>query len=537
MPTIPVRNLGAVGLVTDIPPYDLPPNAWSVADNVRFDDNSVFRAPIFRRVLDLPKTPLHLFPKTPETGYDSAAIYYEDGSVVSYANGNLADALDVAVSPVTGRAPVTSAFLSQVEYLNKTNTVPLYRDPSMVDFDVLPNWDPTWRCRALRSFKDYLVALGITKNGIEHPTTVKWSDLALAGQVPGSWDATDPTKSAGETPLAKIKTSIVDGGELGDRFIIYARDQVWTMEESGNTLIFDFDRQFGSEAAIMSENCWVEIDGKHFVFGLSDIYIHDGVTKQSLVEGRVRKRIFSELNTKLGDNCFVAHNQNLNEVMFCYPSSKDNERFQATIGCNRALVYNYVADTLYFYDLPDVTAFTMINLDTVLSWAAAGSMKWSDIGGTWADQNDGFRTHPIFVAVGTDLSSSRILVLDRSERGEVALPFDVEAATQPRLERSGIDLDEVGFSLQGRRSVQSIFPQMSLEFRREDSELGIEFGFHDYPAASPDYSERRVFVAATDYKVDLRTHGRYLSTRLNVDERSDFILSGYDLKAREVSRR
>ena len=537
MPTVPIRDLGAVGLVTDIPAYDLPLNAWDVADNVRFDDKSVSRAPIFRKAQNLTPKPVHMLPKTPDNGFDSVTIMSEDGSVTQYANGNVADVLDTGVTKVAGKSPTTSAFLSQVEYLNKSNMGPLARVPSSNDYVALPNWDSTWKCRSLRSFGDHLIALGVQKGATEYLNMVKWSDLTLAGQVPATWDHTDPANSAGENILSSIKTSLVDGGELGDVFIAYAYDQVWRIEQNGGFSVFDFDRQFGEDAGIMSDNCFTEFSGRHAVFGKSDIYIHDGISKDSIVEGRVRKKVFSELNKSLSENCFVAHNENLNEIYFCYASSLDGTRFTATSGCNRALVYNYVSDTFYFYDLPDVTAFTMINLDTVLTWATVGSISWQDMGGTWADQTDSYRRHPIFTGLQGDLSTHRILALDSSENGEVAFEYDTEAATQPRLERTGIDLDELGFDLEGRKSVQSIFPQMSLVFARDGSVLGIRFGFNEYPASGVQYAQSQAFVAYTDYKVDLRTHGRYLSVALDVDDRSDFNLSGYDLKVRKVSRR
>jgi hypothetical protein len=45
-----VRALSQYGVVTDVDPYNLPLNAWSMAVNARFNGASVLRARVFRGV-------------------------------------------------------------------------------------------------------------------------------------------------------------------------------------------------------------------------------------------------------------------------------------------------------------------------------------------------------------------------------------------------------------------------------------------------------------------------------------------------------
>ena len=54
--TLPIRDVGAAGVITDVAPASLPPNAFTRAKNVRFDEGAVVRAPVFRSV----KTPLDI---------------------------------------------------------------------------------------------------------------------------------------------------------------------------------------------------------------------------------------------------------------------------------------------------------------------------------------------------------------------------------------------------------------------------------------------------------------------------------------------
>jgi hypothetical protein len=48
MANLPLRKLGGVGVITDASPYDLPPNAFSSANNVVFAEGRIQRAPVFK---------------------------------------------------------------------------------------------------------------------------------------------------------------------------------------------------------------------------------------------------------------------------------------------------------------------------------------------------------------------------------------------------------------------------------------------------------------------------------------------------------
>ena len=61
MSNLPIRDVGNVGVITDISPENLPLNAFSRAKNVRFDENKVTRSPVFRNIKDsmaFPRLPL-----------------------------------------------------------------------------------------------------------------------------------------------------------------------------------------------------------------------------------------------------------------------------------------------------------------------------------------------------------------------------------------------------------------------------------------------------------------------------------------------
>ena len=46
MAILPVRELGSVGVITDVAPYNVPISSFTTAMNGRFDEGKVRRAPI-----------------------------------------------------------------------------------------------------------------------------------------------------------------------------------------------------------------------------------------------------------------------------------------------------------------------------------------------------------------------------------------------------------------------------------------------------------------------------------------------------------
>jgi len=72
MPLVPIEQVGQVGIIQDVPPYELPPNAWSGGNNVRVLDSGIKKIRGYTEAL---KT--ITFPPYYITPYeDSAGTYY-----------------------------------------------------------------------------------------------------------------------------------------------------------------------------------------------------------------------------------------------------------------------------------------------------------------------------------------------------------------------------------------------------------------------------------------------------------------------------
>jgi len=537
MAILPIRDLGDTGVVTDVSPYNIPINAFNKAFNVRFDEGKVLRAPIFRKIKDsLGFTPRFTYGIVPSSGFDTTLMLSNSWVINEYASGTVSNRSG-SISGSDDPRPYTGTSLADVVYLNRPDRIPVYRAPTGTNFADLPNWPSNHRCASLRSYGDFLIALNMVEGSANFPTRVRFSNLVTANSIPDSWDETDTTKSAGFNDLVQIKTEIIDGATLGTNFIIYASDQVWMMEFVGGTFIFNFRKLF-TDAGVINQNCVVEVEGKHFVFGAFDIYTHDGTSKQSICDERVKNFIYSSINNQDSDRCFVQHNPTLNEIYFCYKSGDEYVAFPNADRCNRAAVYNYRNNTWSFMDLPNVSSGTIANVNSVATYATS-STSYALTGGTYYQQEDSFNRHTLMVgeSLSADgITSDKLYGIDVSDAGQIAFDLDTQATKPVYLERTGLDLDEAGLGASQYVVCTRIYPQADT-VNTNDTTMNFQFGASDIPRSTPTYQSAVTFDVSTDHKIDSRAAGRYLSYKVTLNDNKDFEISGFDLEVTATGRR
>jgi hypothetical protein len=546
MPTVPVRNLGGAGIVSDIHPYDLPHNVFSAGVNVRFENGTVKRGPVPRGVFDFSSLdptfiPGHLF-QVPSsvTGVESlVAVSASFDKAFEIVGSNATDITAELMGNIGDpNAPVTHGFLGAVTYLNRRTHVPFMRRQADATFVPMPNWDPNWRCAVLRPYKDFLVALDVRKSASEFPQMVKWSDITLYGDAPPSWDETLTTNSAGETVLNEMRGRIVDGMTLRDTFMLYGENEVWAMSFIGGNFIFDFRKRF-DDVGVIAPNCVIEVDGQHYVFDRNDIIVHDGASKRSIAHGTNKDYIFNSLVRDLQHLCFVTHNPSLNEIMFCYPSQDRLTGFvNPTTGCNRAAVYNYRRQLWTFYDLPNVTAASNAVIVTGQTWDSTTPATWNNIGGTYMGDgslNDSFLVLMSRADADLGITASRIVAFDLIEGGRLAKPVVEELLTEAFVERVGIDLDESGVQISAYKSLLKVYPQIDLSLGAGRTTL--QYGANDFSAVSPVWDLEQTFDPETQHQLDVRRAGRYLAHRLRHVGSSDFSYSGFDATVKVRGKR
>lgn len=534
---IPLRNLAKYGVITDIDPYDLAPEAFSAGVNVRFRNGKITGAPVFRNVVTLGTTaPRFAFSSNPTAGLDLLFVGYENGTV-SRISGTTESAYSVSgYTPSTVEATWSSTTLANVTYVNRSDRAPWYLRTSDSLFQNIAGtgvdaWDATWSCQLLRTCGGALVALNVQKGATAYPQMVKTSSIPTAGSVPSSWDQTNAATLATENTLNDMDGAIIDACRLGKDLIIYGQKGGVRMTPNGQLSEFDYTPLPFKKGAI-NANCSVELDGRNIVFGPDDLWQHDGTSEKSICDGRVRDFIFASINMAKANRCFIVHDPKLTTISFCYVSgdSITSTGFTGSDGCNRAAVWNYANDTWAFDDLPFFFGGCPANLSNPVTFASVVG-TFDTFGGSFQDQEDGFKRTPCFVgpANTTYGLSTSLYAQDLFGAGStVAFPVDTNA-TQPRyLARDGIDLDEVGAELRGQKTLVSIYPQARLGAGA--APIMINGGAGDTYNDPPIFVGDQSYDGVTNTKCDFNAAGKYLSITVSHSDYRELSVAGLDFE-------
>ena len=540
MPTIPIRTLGKIGVITDVNAFDLPPEAITSARNVRFSNGNITNSHVWREAVASPGggTPVLLFQGERLNAGDILGYITKSGRAYHITNGVSDEVSIAAYAPADSLANRSFTTLQGVYYLNQEDRVPWYYKSTSTDYATLPNWDANHRCKVIRSFKDFLIALNITKSSVQYANMVKWSNIAQYDAVPDSWDPADLTKSAGENTLAEIQADILDGHPLRNSFVIYATDQAWTMEYTQGPDVFQFFKLY-SDRGIVNTNCVVEVDGMHFVFDDDDIYMHDGVSPaKSLCDGRVKNHIFRNMDLTKAEKFFVHHEQSASEVWFCFNSKNADLKWPGAscTYCNYAAVYNYADDTWAFHDLPNVSSMVPISWQNTPTYDVSAGLTYETIGSSYSDTipNNTNNTFAASNAEGT-IATTRLVQVDSGLGTALAFPSVSELAVVPYTQRVGLDLDEMVPELRTYKNYRAIYPQVTVE--DTSAPFSFKFGGVDMPSQDLEWDTLQTFEPTTEYKLDTRSRGRYLAWYFEGANNNSYSLSGFDLDFVAVSRR
>lgn len=532
MALLKYRDLAASGIISDVDPYDLPLGAWSFGVNVRFRNKRVVRAPVFRKVDALASAdPRYVFAVNEANSTDSLYIGYKNGRVFQWANGAETDYSIAGFVNSAVEATWTGCALGGVTYANRSDRVPWSLTPGDSQFTALANWDAGWTAKLLKAYNGALVALNVTKGGINYPTLVKTSDIVSEiGTVPSSWDHTLTTNNATENPLTKLKGPIVDACELGDSLIIYGYTQTFVMVADGSDNVYRY-RQLPFDMGAINANCSITVDGRQYVFGPNDIWMHDGISKQSVIGGKNREFVFSNMNASKASKFFVAFNPNLRELSFCYVSGDRGVTFTEGTGCNKAAVLDLNTMVWSFDDLPLVhsSASAALSISTLTYENATAT--YATAGGTYQDLEDGLKKAAAYVgeANATYGLVSALYAHDQYGDGSI-ITADVDENANPAmlLERDGIDLDEIDANLRGYKHVTGLYPQGRLQ--ADSAPIEFAFGSSDYPNVAPQFSDYQTYDGAENYKLDYTDGGRFLSMKVRYDDYKVASLSGLDIE-------
>lgn len=525
MPRVPLFGVGKVGFVPDLPPHELPPEAWSDVLNVRFRDGRAERVNGHTQVYGTPTVNPYWALFCPGL---SANFWLYAGSAKVYAvdvAGTHTDMTRTAGGDYSMDEDLlwNGGILGGIPVINNGVDTPQYwaTIETSTKLDDLSNWPANATCRVLRPFKNFLIALDYTDGSSNrYPHRVKWSHSADPGTVPNSWDETDDTKDAGENDLTDIARGfIVDGRPLGDVFIIYKQASIWGMQFIGGNYIFRFISLVDGIGAY-SKHCISPVATRglprHFVFTGDDLIIFDGRQADSILTDRAKTWLLDQLDdTNLG-RAFCQTNFPEKECWFCFP----------TVGFdwpNKALVWNWEENTLYPRDILEASYIaigdTTEDSSANLTWNS-DSDSWDSDTTVWTTtENNPNQLGLVQCAPDTDK-------LYKSDDGDT---LDGTSITS-YVERTGLAVagqdrsgqPKVDYGM--RKLVHRVWPRII------GGPVELRVGYQEELNDTVSWSDAMEFDPANQKYADFLVSGRLIAVRFSGVGDNDWKLTGYDLE-------
>ena len=514
---ISVPTCGAIGVIKDIGAAELPLGAWSDARNIRFLDGAALQFLGHGEVYNTPAfAPQYLMPVN--VNHARYWLYATAGKqfVVSNATGATVHTDISHVTPRTGTVNNWSGFVfGGIPVLNAGDgvTPPMYWDQNLGNkFVDLTAWPANTTCTVLRQYKNMMVAVGVKKGAVNYPFMVKWSNLAVPGALPSTWNEADTTQDAGEFDIGEGQDPIVDALGLKDSLIVYKESSTYAIDYIGGAFILK-SRKVSGMSGLLNKNCAVEFDAgfapTHFAVTGFDIVIHDGYNAASVLDKKARRFFFQNIDVENKHKVFVFKNPFVNEIMVAYPSI-------GATHCDTALVYNFVDKTVSFRSLPNVTHAAYGPVDNSLGG------NWNQDDAPWdsdltAWNGPDFTPDTARVMMGS--ADTKLFMLDSSTSFDGALPDAV-------LERRGLTFD-----LPERiKLVTGIRPRV---VGNKGGTVIIKIGSAENVEDEPNWTTM-TYTIGTTLQADCLIAGRYIAVRFESGTAFSWKLSSYEIFVQDM---
>lgn len=364
MPTWAFRP---TGVCWDLPPEQAPPDCWTYATNATFPDGPATRPEGEARQAfastSLTTLPVHVLHAGDDasniSAFQTTQVYWLVGTAVGGTTLIVQQWGDTGVSVATrtpasgfgngvpgGANPVpaniTGGRFNGLAYINvagaattSTGTSLAYGIPGGTTALTADIFSAGFNFRAARPYRYHMVGLAeYNPSGNDFGQRVRWSAAAAPGAWPATW-APAATNEAGAVEVADARGKLVDGGTLGDDFLIYAENSTHLMTYVGGQPVMLF-RGVSTQAGILGRNCYADIGPAHFVVCDSDVVLMDARGPTSIADGLVRRHLLGPQGAIARGRAGWVHvipHYARKEVWICYPA--DN-----TAWCSDALVWS-----------------------------------------------------------------------------------------------------------------------------------------------------------------------------------------------------
>lgn len=294
---------GSVGLIynTDRIPYDLPPQGWNFAHNVRFFNNDAMAARGWLHRVDIGEKCEQIDYNAGIDGnywiaYGQNGIYtIQDALVITEASRRVDPADPLTIVPYTSGdwqvgnfqgVPIATNDQDMPQAQFHAGTAP---DATtwFLDLSNGYGWPGTDTCKILVGYKNFLVALNITESGTNYPTKIRWSDAAAPGNLPTDWSVGSASSLSREIILRADTGPIVAAEVLRDDLIVYTANAVFRLTYTGGPYVMQL-REVTTNFGAFGPHSVIQAKGIHLVLTRDDLGWFDGNSFSSLLNGKAR---------------------------------------------------------------------------------------------------------------------------------------------------------------------------------------------------------------------------------------------------------
>jgi hypothetical protein len=485
------------GLVSDLPPFELPPQAWSQVQNMHPKNGGMELArPLDVAYGTLSDVPFHV--QNIQAQGQNFWLYWGTDSVYAAETSNP----HVNLTPSGGLTAVQpesilSTQLNGLSVFTNGFDAPQWWDGDLThDFVDLPDWPAATVARGIAACFYHLFAFDIDGPGGEFPMQLKWSDAAPPGAIPGSWTPA-ASNQAGDTELAQTPGRIQCAVPLRGSLAIYKTSSMYTCDFVGGNEVFQF-RPALTQVGAFTRKSVVDIGGQHFVVTDGDIVLTDGVNAPSICTDRVRDFLFGQIDQDNFDKLFVVYHQAASQVWVCFPEAG----FEF---CTMALVWDVARNAWGTRRLDTVRhGATGIVNDTASSllWDAA-TEEWDAVSVLWNADNFSTANRSLLFASGTDL-----LLVGRAG-----------TFSEGYLERLSISFGEPERFKYVRR----------VHVRGEGGTIYVRVGSQAVAGGAVTWRAEQPLILGIDAFINCSVQGRFISLSIRVP--ADSIITATDLEA------
>lgn len=502
-------SFGRQGVIFDVPPWSLGDAAWSDSLNVRFRDgaaesfdghSSVFGTPI--------GSPYRLH------GIGDGQAYYWVYAGVNRIwatdGGVHADVSSLSLSySATDAIGWNGGAFQRHMILNTGLLPPQVWVPNLSGrFGEIQNWESGLLCDVIRPFRNYLFGLRCTEAGLYNPRLLRHSNGATAGNLPTSWDYTDPNEDTGRVEFGQTTDALVDCLAMRDILMIYKESHCWAAQWTGSVdNPFEY-RQVFSQVGLLSQYCAAAFEGRHLVLSTDDVLVHDGNQAVSVVDQKARSWLFSRINPEQYRRSYVVANHRDREIWICFAEAGNDWP-------NMALVWNWTHNTLQPRQLGQPTPHIAFGVVSPNSGETFDTIPetFDDRAGTFDEQ-----------AFNPSLTS--LLMADPF--GPALMQVDASGSfngTQfvKRLTRSMLPFGDLLVQKRVMRIIPKIQGNPGIVVRIY---VGTRQGLED----SVTWTQPVEFTVGTHYKADFRVTGRTIDVRFESDAIQPFRMHGFDVE-------